>query len=625
MKEFRYRLLLTILAILVLAQMLTPVAFADTTLAEGYDEYYCRTALSALPNSTALLYAYDAIVAGVESSSTEISVYDGVHPLAMSELDAVLDAYRRDHAEHFWFGNSYRISYNGSTILAVIPTYVMEGAALAAARLAFDAAIAEMLTAVDGTMSEFERERILHDRLAARVQYAESANAHNAYGALVEGIAVCEGYAEALQCLLHATGIQSLIAMGSSINPGTGTPEGHAWNVVRIDGNYYHTDLTWNDQDGFLFHAYFNLTDAAIAEDHSVTLSEFALPTCNSTAAQYFAVMGGSLSAYTVGEIATLLRENALAISVHVPGNVASYVAWLGENIRAIATAAGVTDSFSWSTMRLGHELYLQIDTCFHESLTYVPAEPVDCTTDGVVAHYACSCGKLFFDADAQNEIYDRESVHLYAPGHRWTEQIRDAAHRKESAEDCRAHDVYWYDCAACDAISDSQTFEGDAGPHKYGTAWQIGDATGHWHKCQYCEAHDTPVAHGDRTEVIPPSCEDEGYTRHTCDDCLRTYCDTYVQKSDHIYDGEDDAECNVCGATRTVTGSESSSVTSESTKVTSAPVTEERPSNTGTGTEESDWMDVLPTGIPPWAIPAAVVGGGLLLVILIAALAKKR
>ena len=199
MKEFRYRLLLTILAILVLAQMLTPVAFADTTSAEGYDEYYCRTALSALPNSTALLYAYDAIVAGVESSSTEISVYDGVHPLAMSELDAVLDAYRRDHAEHFWFGNSYRISYNGSTILAVIPTYVMEGAALAAARLAFDAAIAEMLTAVDGTMSEFERERILHDRLAARVQYAESANAHNAYGALVEGIAV--GFS---LCLDHA-------------------------------------------------------------------------------------------------------------------------------------------------------------------------------------------------------------------------------------------------------------------------------------------------------------------------------------------------------------------------------------------------------------------------------------
>lgn len=625
MRKIRYRLLLTVLAVLVLGQLLTPVAFADAFSTGVYDDYYCRAALAALPNSTALLYAYDAMVAGVESSIAEISVYDGVHSLAMSELDAVLDAYRRDHAEHFWFGNSYRISYNGSTVLAVLPTYVMEGAALATARLAFDAAIAEMLTAVNGTMSEFERERILHDRLAAKVQYAESANAHNAYGALVEGIAVCEGYAEALQCLLHATGIQSLIALGSSINPGTGSPEGHAWNIVRIDGSYYHTDLTWNDQDGFLFHAYFNLTDAAITEDHTVTLCAFALPTCNSTAAQYFAVMGGSLSAYTVGEIATLLQENSLAVSVHVPGDVASYVAWLGENIRSIATAAGVTDSFSWSTMRLGHELYLQIDTCFHETLTFVPAEPVGCTTDGVVAHYVCSCGKFFSDAGAQNEIYDRESVHLYAPGHQWTEQIRDAVHQKVSAEDCRAHDVFWYDCAVCDAISDTLSFEGDAGPHKYGTAWQIGDATGHWHKCQYCEAHDTPVAHGDRTEVIPPSCDEKGYTRHTCDDCLRTYCDTYVQKSDHLYDGEDDAECNVCGAPRSITGTESSAVTSEGAKGTSAPTTERTPSTTDADPKEPDRSDVLPEGIPSWALPAAVVGGILLLVILIAALAKKK
>ena len=90
---------------------------------------------------------------------------------------------------------------------------------------------------------------MLHDRLAAQVMYdGSAANAHDAYGALVDGKAVCEGYAKAFQYLLQKAGMQSFLITGSSTNPVSGTAEGHAWNVVRVAGEYYHVDTVWDDQ-----------------------------------------------------------------------------------------------------------------------------------------------------------------------------------------------------------------------------------------------------------------------------------------------------------------------------------------------------------------------------------------
>ena len=100
-------------------------------------EMYGRTALVSLDNSTALLYAYDQLVKGIGASQQEISVYDGKNPISIDEISIVLDAYGRDHTYHFWLGNSYSISYNSTSILKVLPAYIMEGAALEEAKIFF--------------------------------------------------------------------------------------------------------------------------------------------------------------------------------------------------------------------------------------------------------------------------------------------------------------------------------------------------------------------------------------------------------------------------------------------------------------------------------------------------------
>lgn len=78
--------------------------------------------------------------------------------------------------------------------------------------------------------------------------------AQTAYGTLIEGSSVCEGYARTAQILFSLCGVESYFVVGD-------TPEGaHAWNIVKVDGKYYQLDATWNDTD-VARNSYFLVTD----------------------------------------------------------------------------------------------------------------------------------------------------------------------------------------------------------------------------------------------------------------------------------------------------------------------------------------------------------------------------
>ena len=126
---------------------------------------------------------------------------------------------------------------------------------------------------ITDTMSDYEKELALHDYLVTHCKYSENAkqdsesDIYRAYGALVNQDAVCNGYAEALQLLFMCAGIRSEFVVG--------TADGidHAWNLVELDGKWYHLDATWDDpkpdQGENILHPYFNVPDALIAESHT--------------------------------------------------------------------------------------------------------------------------------------------------------------------------------------------------------------------------------------------------------------------------------------------------------------------------------------------------------------------
>ncbi|MBK1812363.1 hypothetical protein JHL18_17195 [Clostridium sp. YIM B02505] len=143
-------------------------------------------------------------------------------------------------------------------------------------------------------MNDYDKELALHNYVVNNTVY-DSKNlelnslpndSFTAYGVFIKKVAVCQGYSEAMYRLLNAAGVSNKIITGTA----NGVP--HAWNLVSINGAYYHLDTTFDDpvskSGNLLSYNYFNVTDAQISVDHSWIKSNY--PTCNNTAANYFKV-----------------------------------------------------------------------------------------------------------------------------------------------------------------------------------------------------------------------------------------------------------------------------------------------------------------------------------------------
>lgn len=91
--------------------------------------------------------------------------------------------------------------------------------------------------------------KMVHDYLIDHVQYDTSiskSNIYNLYGALVNGEAVCEGYARAFKYIMDEMEIPCTLVIGRGTNS-EGKTENHAWNYVQLDGTWYAIDTTWDD------------------------------------------------------------------------------------------------------------------------------------------------------------------------------------------------------------------------------------------------------------------------------------------------------------------------------------------------------------------------------------------
>ena len=137
----------------------------------------------------------------------------------------------------------------------------------------------EILTAcVTDGMTDFEKELALHDWIVENVAYDQSVHDpktpkglpdnKDPYGALVGGYGICLGYTTSFQLLMDLAGVECLTVVGA-----TGwSREDHAWNLVKIEGEWYGVDVTWDDSTisdptaysaeelSYRHHRFFNIT-----------------------------------------------------------------------------------------------------------------------------------------------------------------------------------------------------------------------------------------------------------------------------------------------------------------------------------------------------------------------------
>lgn len=101
--------------------------------------------------------------------------------------------------------------------------------------------------------SDFEKELALHDWIVDNGHYDRTVHdpetpeglPHNKdpYGLLVEGYGICLGYATTFQLLMELAGVECVTVVGAS----GWSREDHAWNMVRLEGEWYCVDVTWDD------------------------------------------------------------------------------------------------------------------------------------------------------------------------------------------------------------------------------------------------------------------------------------------------------------------------------------------------------------------------------------------
>ena len=116
-----------------------------------------------------------------------------------------------------------------------------------------DAVVKSFVSGVDtDSMTDYEIIKRIHDFICSKTTYDSLAAfnyrnrgyAMTAYGALVKGKCICQGYSVAFYRLCKELGYNARF-VSSSLNEGR-----HAWNIVQLDGKYYYVDLTWDDEFG---------------------------------------------------------------------------------------------------------------------------------------------------------------------------------------------------------------------------------------------------------------------------------------------------------------------------------------------------------------------------------------
>lgn len=125
--------------------------------------------------------------------------------------------------------------------------------------------------------SPAEKERYIHDALCGRITYytngAGQEDKDCAVGALLDGLADCDGYADAMVLCCGLAGIPCRYMHGNARDPGEiaasriSEDAGHMWNLVEIAGSWVTVDATWDDQENRISYLSYNLgrKDAALA------------------------------------------------------------------------------------------------------------------------------------------------------------------------------------------------------------------------------------------------------------------------------------------------------------------------------------------------------------------------
>ncbi len=192
--------------------------------------------------------------------------------VSVEEASRAIEAVYNDHPELFWVDTTYSYKYNSENkCVQIILSFNNTFNNIEEARTAFVKNANMIISNAQNLKSNYEKEKYVHDTIIALASYdVDESNNQSAYSALVTGKTVCAGYSRAFQYIMTNLGIPTYYIFGSA--------EGeHAWNIVKLDGEFYNVDLTWDDSEK-LTYAFFNVPDVDFEKSHTRAKESTLLP-----------------------------------------------------------------------------------------------------------------------------------------------------------------------------------------------------------------------------------------------------------------------------------------------------------------------------------------------------------
>lgn len=237
---------------------------------------------------------YKALYAGV--AKCERKVHTGRLPSPEKSVSSIIQALLMDNP-HLYYFNGEKVHYSFSPMGVDFQLeYYFPVAEIQKYNQEIQLRSTQIINTIKANAStEYERCKALYDYFAKHFTYDKAAintvsrthkcYAHSMLGLFIQNTAVCEGISKAFKFLMNGMDIKCIVVSGSAKDWYT---DGHAWNIVKINGSAYHIDMTWGinmSVHELVRYDYFLITDNIMMKDHG---NFSTMPKCRDNSLDYY-------------------------------------------------------------------------------------------------------------------------------------------------------------------------------------------------------------------------------------------------------------------------------------------------------------------------------------------------
>lgn len=284
-------------------------------LFEGGSAYACGQ----LTESEQLWYRDMAQALGTMTDGVKLSEEGIQAGLDETVVDKIFQSVLNDHPELFYVeGYSYTSYTRGEKTVAIefTGTYSQDFDTVLTRKREIERAVERVLAGAPDTEDEYEKIKYAYETLIRETDYdLDSEENQNIYSVFVGHSSVCQGYAKAFQYLMNRMGVECALVQGKVRETG----EGHAWNLVSSNGDYYYVDTTWGDisyqseQSGEqrlpqISYDYLCITTEQMERTH-ILGREAGMPECTAAADNYYVREGALFAEYDREQLAELVNR----------------------------------------------------------------------------------------------------------------------------------------------------------------------------------------------------------------------------------------------------------------------------------------------------------------------------